>query len=394
MFNRITIGLYIMVCLAGCHSTSTLQNIRVATFNVSMEAGNYVQQGENVSGNELSIHLASGGHSQIQNIAEIIQRNKPDIILLNEFDYLSSSVTDIRAFIDNYLSVPQNGSQAAVYPYFYSAPVNTGLDSGLDLDKDGVASGSHGDAFGFGAYPGQYGMLVLSKFPILKGDVRTFQTFLWKDMPNNLLTSIKDESGEAYFNQAAQNILRLSSKSHWDIPIDINGVTLNLLASHPTPPVFDGPENRNGKRNHDEIRFWTDYISDEQQAAYIYDDLGAKGGFSGKHFVIVGDLNASPVEGDGEKAGIQGLLSHPRVNDSFIPESEGAKLHTINNSYAGQHTAFWRMRADYVLPSNSLGVLNSGVFWPTKDDLTYKLIKDRKSSSDHRLVWVDIKVKP
>ena len=48
------------------------------------------------------------------------------------------------------------------------------------------------------------------------------------------------------------------------------------------------------------------------------------------------------------------------------------------------------MRADYVLPSTSLNVMGSGVFWPKPDEPLFRLIKDRQSSSDHRLVWVDI----
>ena len=127
-------------------------------------------------------------------------------------------------------------------------------------------------------------------------------------MPDNLLSTIKGENGQPYYSQAAQQILRLSSKSHWDIPIKVGNSTIHLLASHPTPPVFDGPENRNGKRNHDEIRFWTDYLSGSEQSAYIYDDSGKFGGLKGEHFVIAGDLNASPDEGDGIKSGIQGLL--------------------------------------------------------------------------------------
>ena len=56
-------------------------------------------------------------------------------------------------------------------------------------------------------------------------------------------------------------MLPLSSKSHWDVPVRIGNVTLHLLASHPTPPAFDGAEDRNGRRNHDEIRFWSDYLT-------------------------------------------------------------------------------------------------------------------------------------
>ena len=54
--------------------------------------------------------------------------------------------------------------------------------------------------------------------------------------------------------------LRLSSKSHWDLPVRIGRRTVHVLASHPTPPTFDGPEDRNGTRNHDEIRFWAEYV--------------------------------------------------------------------------------------------------------------------------------------
>ena len=34
---------------------------------------------------------------------------------------------------------------------------------------------------------------------------------------------------------------RLSSKSHWDVPLSIGGRTVHFLVSHPTPPVFDDP---------------------------------------------------------------------------------------------------------------------------------------------------------
>ena len=57
-----------------------------------------------------------------------------------------------------------------------------------------------------------------------------------------------------------QAVLRLSCKIHWDVPVQIGSETVHFLVSHPTPPAFDGPEDRNGRRNHDEIRFWADYI--------------------------------------------------------------------------------------------------------------------------------------
>ena len=36
------------------------------------------------------------------------------------------------------------------------------------------------------------------------------------------------------------------------VTIQIDGKTVHFLTSHPTPPVFDGPEDRNGTRNGDE----------------------------------------------------------------------------------------------------------------------------------------------
>jgi len=383
---------FIIFILTVFSMSSNSQSIRIATFNASMEATNYVEQKQTPTGDELQSNLRGGAHKQIINITDIIQRTRPDIVLLNEFDYSKQSLADVQNFMKHYLILSQANNKPIDYPYFYSAPVNTGVDSGLDLDKDGIASGTKSDAFGFGLFPGHYGMLVLSKYPIQFDQIRTFQHFLWEDMPDNLMATIKDENGKPYYSQQAQQILRLSSKSHWDIPIKIGNQTIHILASHPTPPVFDGPENRNGKRNHDEIRFWTDYLSGSEQSAYIYDDNQKRGGFKGEHFVIAGDLNASPDEGDGIKGGIKGLLEHSLVNDLIVPQSEGGSVHTPDNPYSAQHTAEWAMRADYVLPSTSLNVTGSGVFWPKPDDSLFRLIKDRKSSSDHRLVWVDITV--
>ena len=117
--------------------------------------------------------------------------------------------------------------------------------------------------------------------------------------------------------------LRLSSKSHWDVPIDVNGKTIHILASHPTPG-FDGPEDRNGKRNSDELRFWYDYIRN-QQADYIYDDKGKRGGLEGQRFVLAGDLNASSVEGIGDRVMANTLLTLEQLNDDTIPSSAGGQ---------------------------------------------------------------------
>ena len=368
------------------------QKLTIATFNVSMESENY-QQEEKLKGAEvLSTLLAQGNHTQIKNIAAIVQQTQPDILLLNEFDYIEDPADGVKLFIRNYLNKAQSPDGKTIdYPYFYYSTVNTGQPSGFDLDNDGKLTDKGADAWGFGQYPGQYGMMLLSKYPIDVKRVRTFQHFKWKDMPGALQT--KKADGSPWYSNEAWRLMPLSSKSHWDVPVLVGSKLIHILISHPTPPVFDGKEDRNGKRNHDEVRFWSDYLSPDK-AGYIYDDRGQKGGLPEEQaFVILGDLNSSPVEGNAYKEGIGNLLMHSRVNSSFTPQSDGGKAHSPNSPYSATHTAGWRMRADYVLPSKSgFKVLSSGVFWPAPGQPFYQLVADRTASSDHRLVWVKLKL--
>ncbi|WNO61521.1 endonuclease/exonuclease/phosphatase family protein [Rheinheimera sp. MMS21-TC3] len=366
------------------------KQVTFATFNVSMEAQNYLPHGQNGDATVLAKLLQSGSEPQIKNIAHIVQIVRPDVLLLNEFDYIADSEKGVKAFIRNYLNKAQGDAAAIDYPYFYYNTVNTGQPSPFDLDNDGVASGTGADAWGFGFYPGQYGMVLLSKYPIDTSAVRTFQHFKWKDMPDFMPTTKAD--GSPWYSKAAWQKFPLSSKSHWDIPLTIAGETVRVLMSHPTPPAFDGPEKRNANRNHDEIRFWLDYIS-ENKADYIYDDNGKKGGLEeAVRFVIMGDQNASAdKEGNALHCAICNLVNHDKVNNSLAPKSKGGAEHSPDNPVATFHTAAWRMRADYVLPSKfGFSVKESGVFWPAKDEANYHLVGSRNASSDHRLVWLKL----
>ncbi|ALQ08132.1 endonuclease [Pseudoalteromonas sp. Bsw20308] len=366
-------------------NTFASDSLRVATFNVSMDATNHTPKGEQVKSDAL-VNSLKANHQQIKNIAEIIQRVRPDIILLNEFDYIPKE-QGIEYFNQYYLNVSQQKQAAINYPYSYIAPVNTGLATEFDLDNDGKKNGVMGDAQGFGFFEGHYGMAILSKYPIDFDKVRTLQTFKYKDMPNAQMP-VMPKTGENWYNAQEWQALRLSSKSFWDLPISVNDKTIHVIASHPTPPVFDGEEDRNGKRNHDEVRLIADYVSN---AKYIYDDKGEKGGLKARsRFVILGDLNAAP-EGDKARTNTTDqLLKNPLINAHFVPKSEGAK-EQYDVPYAQNYSANWQARVDYVLPSNyGLKIKDGGVFWPTKTSNEYRLIKDRNASSDHRLVWLDL----
>jgi len=344
--------------------------IRVATFNTALSR-------DQAGG--LAKALLSKRDQQAEKIAQIIMQVSADIILLNEFDYDETGIS-LDVFQEHYLS-----KFGACYPHTFIAPVNTGVPSGRDLNKDGVASDDGGDALGYGFFPGQYGMAILSRFPIDLQAVRTFQHFLWKDMPNAKLPSYPN--GKSWFDLGDLAILPLSSKSHWDLSVDVVGQPLHLLCSHPTPPVFDGVERRNGCRNHDEIRFWTEYLS---AGSEIYDDNKQFGGLDkDAPFVILGDLNASLTEGDSLNDGIGGLLNQSRVLSEVVPSSEGALSHSPNLKNAQYHTASWKIRADYVLPSKDFTILTSTVFWPVEGSLMAQTVKD---ASDHRLVYLDLQL--
>lgn len=392
----------LLLCLGACTAPApapesesgaeAVIKLRVASFNVSMEATNYVGRDRDKAKTAvLQERLQHGDDPQIRNIAEIIQRVRPDVLLLNEFDYIEDPQQGILAFQQRYLSQGQGGAEAIDYPYFYINSVNTGVNSGLDVSGDGKAGELPGDGYGFGFFPGHYGMAVLSKYPLDENGIRTFQYFLWKDMPQAVQPA-DPESGEPWYDASTWEQLRLSSKSHWDIPIFVEGRRFHLLASHPTPPVFDGPEDRNGARNHDEIRFWLDYVSGAGD--YIYDDKGAYGGLQGgQRFVIVGDQNASAVEGDARRESIAALLDSPLTATTLVPESEGGRANKPESEHAASHTAYWGMRADYVIPSTAgFRVSGGGVFWPRPDDELHRLIASRSASSDHRLVWLDLEL--
>lgn len=223
----------------------TTDSLTVATFNASL---NREAPGELIN------DLATPHNAQASNVAETIQRVDPDILLINEFDYDASGAA-VDLFRSNYLEVPHNGAQPVSYPYAWSGPVNTGEPSGFDLDGDGTTTGP-ADAWGFGKFPGQYGFVVYSKYPIKAEQVRTFQHFLWRDMPGALLPSNADSTG--WYSEEVLQRFPLSSKTHVDLPVDVNGTTIHVLAAHPTPPSFDGAEQRNKRRNFDEIRLWAD----------------------------------------------------------------------------------------------------------------------------------------
>lgn len=367
--------------------------LRLATYNTSL----YTDQAGGL------IAKLQAGSEQAASIAAVLQATRPDIVLINEFDFdAEGKAADL--FQRQYLEVAQADGQPLHYAYRYLAPVNTGVPSGLDLDNDGVVGGEGrgrgNDAWGYGLHPGQYGMLVLSRYPIDTAAVRTFQLLKWHTLPG-ANRPLNPENGQPYWPDAVWQQLRLSSKSHWDVPVDTPNGRIHVLASHPTPPAFDGPEKRNVARNADELRLWHEYLKGAADSDWLCDDQGRCGGLANDaRFVIVGDLNNDPADGNGDHSAIVELIEHPRVLRMPTPHSEGAselgavyaergiKRHG-NPAHAtgdfGPRTG--SLRLDYVLPSTGFQLLGNGVHWPASGQPGVEATK----ASDHHLVWVDVR---
>ncbi|WP_432448226.1 endonuclease/exonuclease/phosphatase family protein [Aliiroseovarius marinus] len=313
------------------------------------------------------------GDTQIEALVRVIVTAKPDVLALQGFDH------DLE---NHALHAFQNALAAAGHAmqHSFSGPPNTGVETGLDLNGNG-RFGEAQDAHGYGRYTGQGGMAVLSTIPM--GQIRDFSQMLWKDLPGNSLPGPDDLPLPA---PDAATMLRLSSVAHWDIELTPPGApAFHLLTFHANTPVFDGPEDRNGRRNHDEITFWARYL-DGELAGHPAPSTPV---------VIAGNANLDPEDGDGRKQAIRALLARPDLQDPR-PQSAGgaAAADPEHRGDPAYDTADWpdgkpgNLRVSYVLPDASLNVTDSGVVWPAPDDPFAQTVE---TASRHRLVWVDIK---
>lgn len=396
MLHRLLLVALVAVCgaVGRAQDEPKAMALRVATFNV-----------EDVR----TADLLRDDSPRLQAIAETIQRIRPNVILLNEIAYDLPGAPDVpagaergqnaRRFIENYLSHPQAaGLQPLEYTPFMEA-TNTGMPSGYDLDRSGEVVSSYpnppparqtdegraygGDCWGFGTFPGQYGMALLvdSRLKLRLDEVRTFRLLPWDYVPGAFLPTVP-ATGEPWFDEEELKTVRLSSKSHWDVPVELpGGRVVHLLCSHPTPPAFDGEEMRNKKRNFDEIRFWADYLADE---AYLVDDKNTPGGLGrGQLFVILGDLNADPDEGSSFKNPIDRFFMHDsRIVSAPVPTS-GIQIDDLDPD----DTARFGLRVDYVLPSRGIEILGNGV-WREAPTVS------GTPPSDHFPVWADLRIPP
>jgi Endonuclease/Exonuclease/phosphatase family len=340
------------------------ETLRVATFNTGLE-----RNGPGL----LLRDIRRAKDPQVRAVIAVISTTAPDILVLQGIDWDYEDAA-LNALADQLEVAGQ------IYPYRFSLRPNSGMHTGLDMDGNGRL-GQPRDAQGYGEFTGQGGMAILSRYPILLDDVQDFTPLLWHDLPGAILPTYPD--GTPFPSPHAQTAQRLSNTGHWVVPIQLpDGSQMSLLTFYATPPVFDGSEDMNGRRNHDEIRFWRLFLDGE---------IGVP---TKDRFVLLGGANLDPFDSDGRRQAIKGLLKDPRLQDPK-PTSAGAagapdQGHSNPNA---QDTVDWpkpgRLRVDYVLPSRDWRVTDTAVHWPATGATGYD---DAITASRHRLVWVDLEL--
>jgi hypothetical protein len=333
-----------VVCLAA--GAAQADSLRVATFNTELSR----------DGPGLLLRDLTRGDAQAEAAADVIAHARPDILLLQgiDWDHKGAALDAFAALI---------AARGLDYPHRFAPRSNRGLPTGHDLNGDGQR-GDAEDSQGYGAFTGKGAMALLSRWPIDRAAARDLSDLLWADLPEADMP--RTPEGGPFPSPEAAAIQRLSSGGHWVVPIRLpGGGALTVLAFHAAPPVFDGPEDRNGRRNRDEIRLWTHLLD------------GRLGPVPGAPFVLAGIANLDPRKGDGRHDTIRALLADQRLQDP-TPENPP----TVDWSARGPGL----LRVSYVLPSADLDVTDAGIVWPE----TGPLAETVAQASRHRLVWVDV----
>ena len=319
-----------IVCVTAIAQAETL---RIATFNAEL-----TRRGPGL----LLRDIKRGKDEQVDAFITLITEVRPDVIALQGIDY-DLRRTALIAFIATL------SNAGLTYPHHFTSPPNAGQSSGLDLNGNGTL-GDADDAHGFGRYNGMGGMAVLSRFPIDEDAVEDFTPMLWRDLSGHIYPT---ENGAPFAGEEVFAAHRLSSRGHWVVPIQTpDQGTLQLMTFHATPPIYDGDEDRNGRRNHDEVAFWLDYLEYDTNA---------------QPFILAGTANIDPKQGSGRRKAIKTLLASPILQNPF----DDSPTADFRNPLPGD------LRVDYLLPSKDWRVVANGMVSAPK-------------ASRHSLLWVDV----
>ena len=337
---------------------------------------------------------------------------EPDILVLNEIDHdyeqaIRVSISTPGAFgtsispQETKTSICRTALRWPTTPAFFQGSISMATATSPDDDR---GTRDHGnDSLGYGTYPGEYSMAVLSRFPMLEDESRTFQKLLWKDLPGHHIPPGLLLGG----GSAKRSDCRASLTGIYRSTL-MAGLCISSFSSDAAGLRRRGRQER--RRNFDEIKLWVEYLELETN---LTDDQGVGGGYrSSDPFVIVGDLNAAPlVEGRRARDRFASRSMTGRrqsINCSSIRafRTAGRSLTSRGASITGRRRRISQdlrgsserstsvfgqgARIDYILPSKNLEIAG-GVFWPSPDE-DPEGASWADDASDHRLVWLDIRI--
>ncbi len=292
--------------------------------------------------------LERGKDKQVAALRMLVKTIQPDILFLTKVDF------DLEHRTGSALK------EALGFKHMFTRAPNSMTPTALDLDGDGRA----GDRQAWVRYAGEGGMLLLSQHPVELA--YHLNDLLWKDAPNAAMPV--NEHGAPFPSAEAQGVQKLVSQGLWIVTVTPEILPpLTLVLFHNQTPAFDGPEDLNGLRNSAQLGLLS---------AVMDEDYGT---FPKDRFILMGNANLDPNDGDGERAAISALLADKRLQDAK-PVSESGDHVTANWEKYGS------MRVSYVLPSTDWSIAQAGVVWPNDGPLRAAA----EQASRHRMVWVDV----
>lgn len=379
---------------------SEKESLRVATVNAGLS--------EDEEG-ALAERLEGGQDEAAQMLARNIQKTRPDVLLITDID-TDTHVADI--FKDQYLAEAQTDGEAGSkdlspldYRYVYAASTNAGVQSGADLNGNG-STGDPGDAFGVGHFEGQRSMILYSRYPIKQDEVRTFNNLIWSELPGSSLDTEK-------YSKLVRSVLPLNSTSLWDVPLDVDGETVHVVATGLTP---DQGEGADADRRLDQLRFLNMYLSDSDELRDLTDDAGAYGGLEQEANAVVLGALGPDLESLDENVGqkrqdaaeeLETFLDSGEL-DVAKPSSAGAQceddaspqIRTILDFVCATQYATriggGTSRSDYVAAANGSTVSKSGIEAAMSRAVAEKSSAGTSSASSagaRRMVWADVTLK-
>lgn len=275
-------------------------SLRVATIQANLTAA---------SSGGLEAKLMGGNNLQANQVADSISAADADVVVLTNMDAEQGAVD---TFKDQYLNNVADNRLDVNYPYSYLAVGSKGMQSGADLNSDGVI-GSAEDAWGQGAFEEQGSVVVLSKYPVDEAKITAVSKLKWQDVENG-------QQNHTGLSGVLAASIPVMNTGLWDIPIEFRGQQVHVVATQTEPEGEN--EDFSQARHNDELKVISDYIAGKD---YVLTDNGRPAaGVGDEKFVVAGALDLQDSSENGIKSFLNGFAREDALNDSgsyLIPDS-------------------------------------------------------------------------